>query len=307
MSNRTIIVTLLVLASSLSWGQIISTSKPPHAASHGILDMHLGQYSAYADDTLLETIRSELTDEQLVRTLTLARGLSETDLSNFRLVRDVEQNWITLYQLRHDHHSMEVFTEALTTYARARENGHTQEMLLAGLTSRTHITSITNPAVRAIIELHPYVPPNQLKRLESGVRTNKAGEVASHVTTTISDGDGSVTTEVIHIPETDEECLWETYTLIDANICWRYFVLFKVDGIVDTVSFEKSDPIDLDPAYRPVLDEVDEIVTKQMKENGTFGHLGSVHTFWNLKQKELHKRGIHWHSPRELNPSTCYD
>ena len=307
MPNRTIIATLLVLASSLSWGQLMSTTKPAECEAHTLLDMHLGAYVLNADEALLETIRSELTDEQLVRTLALASGLSDKDLANFRIVRDFEQDWITLYQIHSDSHSFDVITEVLGTYARAREQGHSQEMLLAGLTSRTDLPSISNPAVRAIIELHSHVPPDRLKWMESGFLTNKAGEVARRITTTISDGDGSVTTEVIHIPETDEECLWEAYTLIDAHICWRYFVLFKVDGTVDTVSFEKSDPIEFDPAYRHVLEEVDGIVTKQMKENGTFGQFGSVHTFWDLKQKELQKRGIDWRSAGTLNPANRYD
>ena len=296
-----------MLAATLALGQIVSHTKPADSHSHTMLDMHLAEYHADLPHNAIKTIQAELQDEQIVRDIGLSAFLKEDDLAHFNIVYDKEYDRVTLYGTSDDYEVFETYAEALRTYARARAEGHTKDFLLAGLVLNINSSSISNPAIRAIIELHPKTSLNLLNLSDSGAFRKKAGEVASHITTVTTSNGNSVTNEEIYIPKVDELWPWEAYTLVDGDVCWRYFVSFKGDGTLKSVSFEKFDAKDFNPKYRDLMKDVDNIVTEEMKEAGTFEQFGSVHTFWRKKKEELKTRGIKWRSPGELNPLTCYD
>jgi len=137
--------------------------------------------------------------------------------------------------------------------------------------------------------------------------TNKAGNVASR-TTSIRVVDGrTVTNETTHIPQVDEVCRWASYTLVDGEVGWRYFVKFKADGSLDYIHDSRCDAKEYDAKYRKVIKAAEDEAHAEMKRNGSFGGFGSVHTFWHLKKEMLKAKGIEWRSPAELNPNTCYD
>ena len=298
---------IFILVATLAVGQIVSQTKPADSYAHTTLDVHLSEYHTDLPHNAIKTIQAELQDEELVRDIGLCCGLKEDDLAYFNIVYDKEYDWVTLYGTGNNHDVFDTYAEALCAYAQGRAEGHTKDFLSAGLILNIDSSSISNPAIRAIIDLHPKTSLNLLNSSDSGEFLKKAGEVASHITTVTTSNGMSVTNEEVYIPKVDELWPWEAYTLLDGDVCWRYFVSFKGDGTVNSVSFEKFDAKDYDPKYRDLMKVVDNIVTDKMKEAGIFEQFGSVHTFWDMKKEELKRRGIEWRSPRELNPLNCYD
>jgi hypothetical protein len=71
------------------------------------------------------------------------------------------------------------------------------------------------------------------------------------------------------------------------------------------------DPVEDDPRYLEVLDEVEQETKTRMKKDGwpdkpTF--LGWCHLYWGYKKRVLwEKHGISWRSPAEMNPGLLYD
>jgi hypothetical protein len=74
------------------------------------------------------------------------------------------------------------------------------------------------------------------------------------------------------------------------------------------------DPIEDDPAVRPLLAEADregqarleEMRAKQGRPGK--GGLGDVHFYWALKKEYLKdKYGIDWRTPAEMNPNIAFD
>jgi hypothetical protein len=94
---------------------------------------------------------------------------------------------------------------------------------------------------------------------------------------------------------------------VDGQLAWIYQLRFKENGTLEDVSEERCDAKEFDPKYEKIIKDVDQEITSEMKKNGTYGKLGSVHTFWSLKEEKLKAKGIKWLSPRELNPNIIYD
>ncbi len=57
-----------------------------------------------------------------------------------------------------------------------------------------------------------------------------------------------------------------------------------------------------------VFANIDDEVNQTLKNDKVRGQIGFIHTFWFTKEQILlQKYGIHWRSPRVLNPNTSYD
>jgi hypothetical protein len=146
-----------------------------------------------------------------------------------------------------------------------------------------------------------------VRKAESGTSTNKAGTVVSRTTSITTVNGKTVTNETVHIPKVDEVCRWVAYTVVDGEVAWRYFLMFKADGSLDYEHDSKCDAKDYEPQYQRTIKTVEDEVDAEMKKVGSYGKFGSVHTFWHLKKQKLKARGIEWRSPSELNPNTNYD
>lgn len=305
--TRIMVTVIFVLASTISWGQIVSKVGPDDSQVSTMVDTDLGYDRTDLPHNSARTIRAELRDETILRVIGTFCGLKEEDRERLFIVYDKKNKGTWLYGTSAEWGAFDKLSEAIRTYVRARSEGHTKQFMLDGMAYQANALTVTNPAIRAIIELHPYIPVDRLHLSKSGVFTKKAGEEASHVTTiTVSNGVG-VTNVNIYVPKVDEAWPWEAYTLVDGDVGWRYFVLFRSDGTLESVSHDKDDAKDYDPQYTDLMEEVDDLVHEKMKNMGIYRQWGSVHTFWDLKKKELKRRGINWRSPSELNPSTFYD
>jgi hypothetical protein len=66
------------------------------------------------------------------------------------------------------------------------------------------------------------------------------------------------------------------------------------------------DPIDNDPAYALILEEVEELAKDELRD--LLGGLGFCHAFWDVKKRILKERYfIDWSTPAELNPNIIFD
>ena len=304
---RTVLAGLFAMVATFTWGQIVSRVEPDDSQISTTVDTDLDYDHTDLPHNSARTIRAELRDENILNAIGLFSGLKEEDRARLFIFYDKKNKLIRLFGTSADGEPFENLSEAIRIYVRARSEGHTKQFLLDGMAYRTNSLSITNPAIRAIIDLHPYIPVDRLHLSKSGAFAKKAGEEASHVTTITASNGVGVTNVNIYVPKVDEAWPWEAYTLVDGDVGWRYFVLFRSDGTLESVSYDKGDAKNYDPQYKDLMDEVDDLVNERMKEKGIYRQWGSVHTFWDLKKKELKRRGIRWRSPSELNPSTCYD
>ena len=75
------------------------------------------------------------------------------------------------------------------------------------------------------------------------------------------------------------------------------------------VAMFSKDPIDKDPQYAAILDEVDQLATAAHKDLYPEDHgFGFCHNFWRTKKALLkEKYGIDWKSPAEWNPGVIFD
>jgi len=269
------------------------------------IDSHLGRVSL--TNNTPEMIRGELSDEHFLSAMAASLGVASQDVARLRLAYNTQYKWFELEQNGSPPHAFDTMRKSVDDYVKGRNEGHTRAFFLATAASRAKPAVSEDAGIRAIVDSEPLIPTSWLKRSEAGTITNRAGAVASHtITTTVVDGK-TVTNEVVHVPKTDEVCPWEIYTLVDGDICWRYYVQFKADGSVDRVHESRCDAKEVDPRYRRVIGDMEDEVTADMKKNGTHGQFGSVHTFWHLKKTKLKATGIEWRSPAELNPNTHYD
>ena len=254
-----------------------------------------------------EVIRQEILNTNTVRLIAASTGLTDADLATVQVAQEPGYSWVQVYQLGNSERAFEVLIEQLSSYVRAREEGHTRAFVLAALANRAAPSTISDRDLRAIATNRALLPVSWLKRAESGTSTNKAGRVASRtIWTTVVNG-RTVTNQTTHIPKVDEVCRWVSYTLVDGEVAWRYSVKFKGDGSLDYVHDSRGDAKEYDPKYQKVIKEVEDEAHAEMKRDGSFGRFGSVHTFWHLKKVKLKAKGIEWRSPAELNSNTNYD
>jgi hypothetical protein len=255
-----------------------------------------------------ETIKQEILDTNTVRLIAKSNGLSDQDLSTVQIAQpSAGRNWVDIYHVEGPERAFKLLSEQLRNYVHAREEGHTRAFLLAAITNRAEASTISDPDLRAVATNRVMLPISWLKKISSGTRTNKAGEVVSKSVSTTRVNGRTVTNETKNIPQVDEICRWVSYALVDGEVAWTYFVMFKVNGSLDYLREEKCDAKEYDTAYQELIKGVEGEVYGEMKRNGDSGQLGSVHTFWRLKKQKLKTKGIEWRSPSELNPDKTYD
>jgi hypothetical protein len=261
------------------------------------------------DHGLQDAVRREILDTNTVGFIAESVGLTPHERKLFLVAPGPVEEQVWLYTLGEEWtEGCNRFGERLNAYALARTDGHTRACLLAGLTNRPALASISNPDLRILSTNYQLLPVWLFHREETGTRTNKAGQMTGRSTTAIIvDGKLQVRTNNTHIPRIDEVCRWASYTLVDGDIAWRYVLSFAVDGTLDWIHASKFDAKELDPRFRRVVEEVNAEVTAEMRGKGSVGRLGSVHTYWRLKKEKLKARGIDWYSPAELNPDSIYD
>ena len=267
---------------------------------HGLSRLELSHNSA-------ETICKEVLDTNLVNLIGKAGDLSDEELKTVQIVRKSEGNQVEIYQIGEPKKAFNILSARLKAYISSREQGHTRQFLLAAITNRMQLLSIPDTDLRVLVLNKPFLPASWLKKVDSGTRTNKAGQIAgiSYVTTFVN-GEFQTTTTT-NLPVVDEICRWVSYTATDGEITWEYVVNFKANGKLDYIYESKRDAKENDPRYFTIMKDVDEEVEAEMKKNGSYGGLGSIHTFWQLKREKLKAKGIEWRSPGELNPNTNYD
>lgn len=70
----------------------------------------------------------------------------------------------------------------------------------------------------------------------------------------------------------------------------------------------KVDPIDNDPKYSILLEEVDNLIKSSAEYKQYKFSPGKCHIYWKLKKKVLKDvYNIDWKSPAELNPGVYFD
>lgn len=300
---------LLCLGLLLAWGcSPQGPASPPwywrHAAT---LYPCRVTYPLKAPHNRPEIIQAELLDRNTIRLVGKFSGLSDGDLGAIRVAREARAGKVGLYHFGFPRMAVNRLTAQLGAYTSARQNGHTRQFLLAAMTDRSRASQSSDPAVRAIAAGQPFFPVSWLKLEKSGAITNRAENTAS-LPARASDVNGrSVPNESTPVAKRDVVRRWRSYTLADGEIAWRYAVRFGATGGIEFVHESRFDAKDLDPRYHKFLHDAAAQARSEMKRAGTAGQLGSVHTFWNLKQNYLKAKGIAWRTPAELNPNACYD
>lgn len=190
-------------------------------------------------------------------------------LEDIRMTFDSDTEWIELVYYGNDEAAFDRFSDTLQEYLDARLDGHTKEYVQNTLARPFNPQDVSDPNVRMILSEYPTVPADRLVQCAQPVS-----------------------------PEPFDVY----YVLTDGAITWQYCLF---DGGSHCFE-EKRDAKEYDPQYKAVIEEANKNVIEQMDREGIQG-IGSCHTFWDLKQKYLRKRGIKWKSPGELNPGTMYD
>jgi hypothetical protein len=285
----------------------VSSTPPKNWESATAIDLDLEFSRLKLSHNTPELVYQEILDTNIVRLLAASCGLTDADLATVQVARKPGYGWVEVYQIGSSKRASEALSVQLRKYVRTRADGHTRAFVLAALTNRAASSRISDPALRAIASESTFMPVSWLKKAESGTTTNNAGKVVSRTISITMVNGKWVTNETAHIPKVDEVCRWVSYTLVDGEVGWRYFVTFKADGSLDSVHESKCDAKEYDPRYESVIKEVDNEVQAEMKRNGSYEQFGAINGFWHLKKQKLKARGIDWRSPSDLNPFTSYD
>ena len=67
----------------------------------------------------------------------------------------------------------------------------------------------------------------------------------------------------------------------------------------------KYDPIEDSKEYQDVIDEVEQKLYEQLKDEPRF--MGFCFRYWSLKRTILAEYGIEWRSPAIMNPRVHFD
>jgi hypothetical protein len=248
----------------------------------------------------------ELVDVEAVHVIAKVWGVSEEDLASVQVVPEPAWDGLSIYQVGKSDKAFRLLCAPIESYARARAEGHTKGFLLAAMTNKPPATVISDPDLRALLKARPTLPVHLLRKVDSGTKTNHAGEVSGRSSSFVMI-DGKVqTNDVTYIQTQEEICRWVIYVLVDGEIAWRHVAQFKPDGSLGDITTWKQDAKDFDPKYRQVIEEVEKEVRAVMKQKGISGRYSGPYS-WSLKQEKLKARGIQWRSPEELNPNARFD
>lgn len=70
----------------------------------------------------------------------------------------------------------------------------------------------------------------------------------------------------------------------------------------------RHDPLEDDPAVRPLIDRADAEVRAAWVAEGRVWGRGSCHAFWREKQRVLRdEHGVDWKTPAQINPGIRFD
>jgi hypothetical protein len=287
-------------------GHVASTG-PEKWTSAQHLDLGFGYPQLRLSHNMPELIRQELLDTNTVHLVARFAGITGAELSAIEVAPSRDRGCVRLYPLGRSDKALMVLSEHLRRYIRVREEGHTREFALAVFAHRVQASSISDPHLRVLATNQAPLPLSWVRRAESGTTTNKAGTIVSRTTSTAIVGGKTVTNETAHVPKVDEVCRWTSYTVVDGEVAWRFFMKFKADGSLDYVYDSRYDAKEYDPKCQKIIKTVEAEVHAEMKKDGSYGKVGSVHDFWHLKREKLKARGFQWRSPSELNLNTNYD
>lgn len=216
-------------------------------------------------------VQQELLDTNTICFIERVNGLTAADLATVKIAPGFGSNGVTLYQVDKSDRAFKILSQQLGEYVGKRQQGHSKTFLLTALTNRLQISQITDPDLRTLMTNRPWLAVSLLKRTGSETFTN-----------------GNA---VISIAKPDEEVRLVHYTVVDGDIGWEFAFFFNSDGGIFSSDSEC----------------VDAEAEREMKGNGQYGKLGSVHIFWDLKKEKLKAKGIDWRSSAELNPGIIYD
>ena len=286
---------ILLLAGLSARSQVITNRPAQWKANSHIMgaSMDIGRVELpYNSPT---AVRGEILDPSLLQTIATANDLATQDIAGLRLFQDPRSTVVELYRLDGNLRAFNVVHDRLLTYVEGRKEGHTREYMVAAMTNKS-ILHFSQPDadLRYLLIAYPTIPEAFVKKYASGTRTNRVGRTSGRPT--IDDP-----------PPTNVVSRWTAYSVMDGLIAWGYYLYFNPDDTLDGIEEVKCDARELDPKFAPVLKEVDAQVEAQMKQEKTYGRLGSLHTFWRLRKQRLKERGIDWRSPGELNPHIRYE
>jgi hypothetical protein len=92
-----------------------------------------------------------------------------------------------------------------------------------------------------------------------------------------------------------------------------FFTMLFISGALSCAQNEASsdlqhDPIENDPRYKAIIEQVDQEIEASLKKDNKYGEMGSCYMFWAQKKKILKERyNIDWKSPSEMNPQVLFD
>ena len=286
------IVPMLLLCYCSASAQVSST-----AARHWqrASPVGLGPPGLQLDQNLLrDTVRREILDTNTVRLIGQSVGLTEYERTLFQVAPDPSGEDVWFYTLSDESsEGCRRFAERLGAYVQARMDGHSRACLLDGITNRPIPATLSDSDLRILATNYPILPVSLFHKTDTGTRTNKAGQALGYsVTVTIVDGKRQSRTNYSHIPQVDEVCRWVAYTLVDGDIGWQYVLRFTVDGTLERIDSSKCDAKEFDPKFQTVIKEVNSEVEAEMKQHGTFGKFGSVHSWWRLKKRSSKQEAL---------------
>jgi hypothetical protein len=254
---------------------------PPGVQSAMIADQGpRGGWRVDLSNNTPECVCEELLDPRLLQLISKAHSLPKREAEGVRIMRfpEFDEPWLCKFEASDK--TFDLVSDILQMYTKGRYGGHSRAFMMSCITNRSTIAN--NPSSSDLQQLtnkRPDLPAAWLKLSESGTVTNAAGTASR----------------------------WAAYTVTDGDITWRYYLSFKTNGSLDYVFETKFDSKEADPQFCSTIEEVETLVTEEMKQDGSHGKFGSCHHFWLLKKKKLQERGILWRSPAELNPNTNFD
>jgi len=199
---------------------------------------------------------------------------------------------VRLHQVGKPDKAFTVLSGVINQYIQMRDDGHTKEFTIAVLTKKPTLITTSDPDLRVLLRRAPMLDAAQLRKIDSGTYTNKAGQISS-ISTSVTSRNGTVrTNSVTNAPTTDEIGRWVSYVLIDGDIAWQYDLRFMFSGEDATIIRTKCDAKEFDLKYMQIIKDVEAEVAAEMKQNGTSGKLGSIHDFWGMTQDKLKAKNI---------------